>query len=186
LIQYFRDRINSSQVLDVGCGSGGFLSHLASAGFTPERMVGIDALAGRINTARRAWPGFRFEHVNAQRMPFDDAAFDLVIGLTLFSSILDDQLARAVATEMVRVLKPGGAIGWYDVRVNNPFNPNTRPYTKRDIANLFPGFELHLRSITLAPPIARRLGPLTPVLYPALAAIPPLRTHYLGLLTRRA
>jgi hypothetical protein len=34
------------------------------------------------------------------------------------------------------------------------------------------------------PPLARRLHPLTRLLYPVLAALPPLRTHWMGLLER--
>jgi len=33
---------------------------------------------------------------------------------------------------------------------------------------------------TLIPPIARRLGPTTPVLYPILESIPFLRSHLIG------
>jgi ubiquinone/menaquinone biosynthesis C-methylase UbiE len=182
----FGRQLSGLDALDIGCGAGVALRHLAQLGFDERRLAGVDLLEERIQNARMDLPSADLRVADASQLPFQHASFDLVTAWTVFSSILDDQLARAVATEMARVLKPDGAIGWYDVRVNNPFNPNTRPYTKGDIANLFPGFELHLRSITLAPPIARRLGPLTPVLYPALAAVPPLRTHYLGLLTRRA
>lgn len=73
---------------------------------------------------------------------------------------------------------------WYHFRYNNPTNPNVRGMTKRLIRRFFPDFRMKLHSITLLPPLARRLGRLTPVLYPVLAAIPPLRTHYLGVLIR--
>jgi len=95
-------------------------------------------------------------------------------------------MAGCVLTEVRRVLMPGGTVLWYDFRYNNPWNPHVRGMTKRHIRQFFPGFEMHLRTITLLPPLARRLGRLTPVLYPLLAAIPPLRTHYLGLLLRRS
>ena len=49
---------------------------------------------------------------------------------------------------------------------------------------LFAGFRGHWTSLTLLPPLARRLGPLTPFAYPALAAIAPLRTHLLGVLIK--
>jgi hypothetical protein len=50
--------------------------------------------------------------------------------------------------------------------------------------DLFPDLDLKLRSVTLAPPVARRLGPLTPFGYHALVALPFLRSHLLGLLTK--
>ena len=43
-----------------------------------------------------------------------------------------------------------------------------------------PGWEIELRSSTVIPPIARRLGRTTPVMYPVLHAIPPLRSHLIG------
>jgi hypothetical protein len=91
-------------------------------------------------------------------------------------------MARNVAREVSRVLKPGGAIVWYDFIYNNPRNPHVRGMKRSDLLNLFPEFQFGLHKITLLPPLSRRLGPLTSVLYPALAAIPWLRTHYLGLL----
>jgi hypothetical protein len=75
---------------------------------------------------------------------------------------------------------------WYDFRYDNPRNPNVRGITKRHVEALFPGFYMCLHTITLLPPLARRLGRLTPVLYPVLIAIPPLRTHYLGVLLNSA
>lgn len=89
-----------------------------------------------------------------------------------------------MANEAIRVLKPGGAIIWYDFRYKNPSNSHTRPMRKEDIEELFPGFTYHLRLITLLPPFSRRLGRLAKILYPILAVVPTLRTHYMGLLIK--
>ena len=51
---------------------------------------------------------------------------------------------------------------------------------------LFPGLKGDLTGVTLVPPLARRLGPLTPIAYPVLASMPPLRSHLLGLLRKPA
>jgi hypothetical protein len=56
--------------------------------------------------------------------------------------------------------------------------------TRNLIKELFPKLRTNLRTITLLPPLARRLGRFTPILYPMLSAIPILRTHYLGLLVK--
>jgi hypothetical protein len=101
-------------------------------------------------------------------------------------------MAHNVAKEVCRVLKdpdlesrkPGGVVLWYDFRYNNPWNPHTRRMTRQYIRQFFPDFKLRLRAITLLPPVARRLGDLTPLLYPLLAFVPFLRTHYLGLLVK--
>ena len=131
----------------------------------------------------RAWAA-SFCRANAEQLGFPDGAFDLVLLFTVFTSILDDRMARSVAREVERVLKPGGAVVWYDFRYDNPWNPNVRGMTKATIRSLFADFELKLQMVTLLPPLARRLGRATSILYPVLAAVPLLRTHYLGLLVK--
>lgn len=176
--------LTSHRVLDLGCGHGGVLASLLDLGAQPHNLYGIDLLPDRIEAARRAYPDIRFACGNAEHLDFQDACFDLVLLFTVFSSILDDGMAHNIAHEVRRVLKPSGAVLWYDFRYNNPWNPHVRGMTKWHIRQFFPDFEMHLRTITLLPPLARRMGRLTPVLYPLLAAIPPLRTHYLGLLRK--
>jgi SAM-dependent methyltransferase len=176
--------LQDKRVLDIGCGRGAVLASLTHLAARPCNLYGIDLLPDRIEAARQAYPGICFICGNAESLDFPDAHFDLVFLFTVFSSILDDRMAGNVANEVRRVLKPGGAVLWYNFRYNNPYNPHVRGMTKRHIRQFFPGFEMHLRTITLLPPLARRLGRLTPVLYPLLVAIPPLRTHYLGLLIR--
>ena len=103
----------------------------------------------------------------------------------MFTSILEAEMKQQAAKEMGRVLKAGGAILWYDFLFDNPRNPDVKGIRAREIRELFPGFEITLRKITLAPPIARKipLGSL-PTLYPLLGALPFLRTHYLGLFVK--
>lgn len=172
----------SLRVLDLGCGVGRLLGTLAGWGASPTRLTGVDLMPARIEAARASFPQIRFEVTNAERLPFDDGAFDLVCCFTVFSSILDEVTAAGVAAEVRRVLQPGGAVVWYDLRYDNPANPNVRGLTSHALRTLFPGFELDVRPTTVLPPLARRLGPLTRFLYPCLSALPPLNTHYLGLL----
>jgi ubiquinone/menaquinone biosynthesis C-methylase UbiE len=176
--------LQEKRVLDIGCGSGAVLASLTDLGAQPCNLYGIDLLPDHIEVARQAYPGICFICGNAESLDFPDAHFDLVLLFTVLSSILDDRVAHNVAREACRVLKPGGAVLWYDFRYNNPWNPHVRGITRQQIHQLFPGLEMHLRTITLLPPLARHLGRMTPILYPLLAAIPPLRTHYLGLLIK--
>jgi len=176
--------LRGRKVLDVGCGGGAELAALRDYGADPDDLQGIDLLHDRVASARARFPDLRFEVGNAERLPFADGTCDLVLAFTLFSSILDATMAANVAAEIARVLKPGGAVLWYDFRYDSPRNPNVRGVTRRQIASAFPGFAIRLRRITLVPPLARRLGSVTPLLFPVLSAIPLLRTHYLGLLTK--
>ena len=119
-------------------------------------------------------------------MDFPDAAFDLVMAFTVFSSILDPSMAGNVASEIHRVLKPGGGLLWYDFRYNSPANRHVRGVGSARVRQLFPGLKGHLHTLTVLPPLVRRLGPLTAALYPALALAPPLRSHLMGLLRKTA
>ena len=93
-------------------------------------------------------------------------------------------MACHVAGQVERVLKPGGAVTWYDFRYNNPRNPRVQGMNKKRVQILFPQFELRLRTITLMPPLARRLGRLTLIIYPMLSKFVFLQSHYLGLLIK--
>jgi len=172
------------KILEVGCGMGKVLASLMELGARPKNLYGIDLLTERIAEARQSYPGLQFQCVNAEKLEFQDASFDLVLLFSVFSSILDERMARNVASEVNRVVRPGGAILWYDFRYNNPWNPNVRGVTRPQIRNLFPGFKMQMQAVTLLPLVARRLGRLTQAVYPVLAAIPFLRTHYLGLFVK--
>ena len=174
--------LENQEVLEVGCGSGKVLRSLVEIGAAPARCHGVDLLPDRIDAARLVLPESEFRIANAEELPYGDNAFDLVLVFTVFSSILNDQVAQSVAREIARVLRVGGGVLWYDFRFNNPANRNVRGMSRRSIIRLFPNFEFQLQSLTLLPPLARRLGPLTSMLYPALALLPFLKTHWLGLL----
>jgi ubiquinone/menaquinone biosynthesis C-methylase UbiE len=150
----------------------------------PENLVGIDLLKHRIDAARRLYPSFTIFEANAEQLEFPDAWFDLVLVFTVFSSILNDATAMNIAKTISRVLKPDGAVVWYDLRYPNPRNRNVRAISKAQVRRLFPGFSADLKSLTLLPPLADQLGNGARVLYPILASIPAFRSHYLGLLMR--
>jgi SAM-dependent methyltransferase len=176
--------LGQRHILDIGCGAGGVLANLQKWGAEPKKLVGVDLLAERIQMARERFPQIAFHQANAEALPFPDDTFDLALMFTAFSSILSEEMRLNVASEARRVLRRGGAIVWYDFRYDNPFNRNVRGMGRRFIKQLFPEFVLRLRSLTLAPPLARRLGVFTDRLYPILARVPFLRTHYLGLLIK--
>jgi SAM-dependent methyltransferase len=176
--------LSSRRVLDIGCGAGHVLASLLELGAAPESLVGVDLLPEHVERARSSPPELRFECGNAERLEFADESFDLVLLFTVFTSILDRGMKRNVAQQVERVLRPGGSILWYDFRYDNPSNRNVRGVRAREIRELFPGFAVDLRTVTLVAPLARRLGPLTSALYPVLGAVPLLRTHYAGLLRK--
>jgi SAM-dependent methyltransferase len=177
--------LGTSDILDVGCGRGLRLLDWLRWGASPERLAGIDLMADKAEAARRLLPSARIATGSADTLPFPDAHFDIVTQAMTISSILDPAMRRRVAAEMMRVLRPGGAILWYDMRMGNPRNPNTRPVGRRELADLFPGATMEIASLTLAPPLARRLAPLSFTLCRLTEAlVPPLRSHLAALIRR--
>ncbi|NQT89896.1 MAG: class I SAM-dependent methyltransferase [Candidatus Omnitrophica bacterium] len=175
--------LTGRKILDVGCGTGSILANFQKLGAAPQDLYGVDLIPENIAEAKRRYPKIGFQCANAEKLDFPDGHFDLVVLFIVFTSILDDGVAKGMADEIQRVIKPGGgAILWHDFRYNNPFNTHVRGMTRQRIDKFFPDFKSDLRTITLLPPLSRRLGPLTDLLYPVLAAIPALRTHYFGLL----
>ena len=176
--------LGSRRVLDVGCGTGEILAGFEAWGAGWENLFGIDVIPERIRTARQNFPRITFQLANAESLPFPDGSFDLIAVFTVFTSILNRQMAANVAREITRTLRSGGAVIWYDFRLNNPFNQHVRGMSRKRIQGLFPDFKMSLETASLLPPLARRLGSFTNLLYPCLRAFPFLRTHYLGLLTK--
>ena len=177
--------LEGRRLLEVGCGSGGWLLALLRWGCRPGDLAGIDLLPERIAAAREVCPpGLDLRQGDATSLPYPDASFDLVLQSTMFTSMLDDGVRRKAAAEMLRVLKPGGRVIWYDFRVNNPRNPDVRRVGAAELRALFPGADLRLRSVTLAPPILRRLAGVSWLLCHVLSWLPFLRTHYLALIRK--
>jgi SAM-dependent methyltransferase len=179
--------LESRDVLEVGCGPGYWLRALLQWGAAPERLAGVDLLPDRVAAARRRCPrAVRLECADAARLPFAGAAFDLVLQFTVLSSVLDADARRAIAAEMLRVLRPGGTILWYDFRLGDPRNADVRGIGRRELRALFPDCDVAARRVTLAPPIARRLADRTWLLCLLLAQVPLLCTHELAVVRPRA
>lgn len=94
--------------LELGCGTGFFTLNLKLAGVIGECHV-TDLSPGMVEVARRNAHNLGFEVegrvADAERLPYDDDTFDIVIGHAVLHHIPDlDQSFR----EILRVLKPGG------------------------------------------------------------------------------
>jgi hypothetical protein len=101
----------------------------------------------------------------------------------MFTSILDADVRRVAAQEMMRVARPGGAILWVDFFIN-PRNPQVCCLGRADVAGLFPGWRATLYRSTLAPPISRRLAGVSWSLARALEKLKIFNTFFFGYLKR--
>jgi ubiquinone/menaquinone biosynthesis C-methylase UbiE len=177
--------LHGRRVLDVGCGVGTWLLEFAQWGADPEKLAGIDLMPARLQTARERMPQADLRGGSASDLPWEDESFDLVSQMIVFSTFADPALKRTAAREMLRVLKPGGAILWVDMRVDNPANREVRGLRKAEIRELFPDCSLRLAPALLAPPISRWIAGRAWALGELLHTLPFLRTHYTGLIVKR-
>jgi SAM-dependent methyltransferase len=92
------------RVLDVATGPGYVAESAAVRG---ARVVGIDIAEGMLELARQRVADVELLCADAERLPFDDASFDAVVGGFVINHLPDPQ--RAVA-EAARVLVSGGQV----------------------------------------------------------------------------
>jgi SAM-dependent methyltransferase len=173
------------ECLEVGCGTRGWLADLTTWAVPPQCLHGIELDDAKVKVARGVLPGADIRVGDATSLPWGDGMFRLVIASTVFSSILDPRVRTLLALEITRVLKPGGAFVCYDFRVSSPRNSQVRRITKSELRALFSALDGPIRSLTLAPPLARALAGRAWTLAAILQAVPFLRTHLLAVLVKR-
>jgi ubiquinone/menaquinone biosynthesis C-methylase UbiE len=184
--------LDGKAILDVGCGAGQQLLDLVSWGARRADLAGIDLIERRVAHARTRL-GSRGDEGSggpdlrvgaASHLPWADNLFDIAHQNTVFTSILDAETRKNVAKEIVRVLKPGGVLLWYDFLIDNPRNPNVRGIGAGEVRSLFPACAVRLKKITLAPPIARRLVPASWIGSLLLEKLGIFNTHYLAVIRK--
>ena len=167
------------RLLDVGCGTGPVLLAMLRYGFQPQNCFGIDPLPEQIEHAKKRFPNITFACCSAENIPFEKNSFHLVTLFTCLSSILDSDIRRTVCRQAFDALRPGGWLIIYDFRVNNPSNPDVQAVTFKELIDYFPHADRISKTLTLAPPLARRIARFSMPLCSALTALPFLRTHRL-------
>lgn len=90
------------RALDVGCGEGRFCRTLKERGIS---VVGIDSSTRLLDEAVRRDPSGDYRLANAERLPFGDGSFDLVVSYVTLCDVPD---FRAAINEIARILTPGG------------------------------------------------------------------------------
>lgn len=107
-------------ILDVGCGLGGAARYMATT--YKARVTGIDLTQSfiKVGTVLNSWVGMngqvRLQQANASSMPFEDSHFD---GATMLHVGMNIEDKAALFREIHRVLRPGAALGVYDImRIN--------------------------------------------------------------------
>jgi SAM-dependent methyltransferase len=97
-----------ARVLDIACGTGNVTIPLARRGAT---VTGLDMTPHLLGEARaradREGLRIRFDEGFAETLPYPDGSFDVLVSMF---GIMFSPLPATVASEMARVLRPGGRL----------------------------------------------------------------------------
>jgi ubiquinone/menaquinone biosynthesis C-methylase UbiE len=146
-------------------------------------LHGIDLLPERLRCAKETSPeNITFINSDASYLPYTSDGFDIVSQFTVFSSIFKPDYRRAIASEINRVLRPGGLLLWYDMRIGT--TSTTHFVDLNEIETLFNGYKFVYTKL-LHPLFATRLARRSYVLCELFDRVPGFpKTHILGLLQK--
>jgi ubiquinone/menaquinone biosynthesis C-methylase UbiE len=158
--------VRRARLIDLACGTGRFLRAVKS-NYPRLAVTALDLSPYYLDAAREAlrdWSRTDFVAAPAERVPLPDESFDVVTSIFLFHE-LPARERRAVAAEMARLLRPGGAailvdsiqlgdVPDYDALVEYfPLafhEPYYAQYAREDLAALFAAAGLALEESRVA------------------------------------
>jgi arsenite methyltransferase len=138
-------------VLDIGCGRG-LATIEAARRLHSGHVIGIDQWrigdlsgnspeAARANAHEAGVAGkISFETGDATSLPFEDAAFDVVVSMTVLHNIKPASERRRAVGEALRVLRPGGTLLIFDILYTPAYAAAAKSAGAQTVRLSFPAF----------------------------------------------
>jgi SAM-dependent methyltransferase len=118
-------QLNDMSVLDVGCGVGSTDAYLVD---DFGSVIGVDIAPAVLDEAARRNHGVEYRlSPDPPALPVADGEVDVAFASCVFHHVPADE-RRALASEMVRAVRPGGLVAIFE---HNPLNPATRRVVSR-------------------------------------------------------
>lgn len=106
--------LKGKRILELGCGRGDFSVWLAKQGAQVTAVdIGPDLVAAARVLAKVNGVDCEFRQGNITDLPFDSAAYDVVIGLAILHHLSEAEVLKAIR-ECYRVLKTGGVAVFHE------------------------------------------------------------------------
>jgi len=102
------------------------------------------------------------------------------------SSVSDDAVRRRIGLEIGRDMPPGGAVIWFEMPLHNPSNRNVRKVPKQELLELSAPLHRGVNGMTLAPPPARIIAPISWPPGRFLPRVTPLTSHLLAVVVKQS
>lgn len=104
-----RQDVDKKNILEIGCGRGGFSNYLANLPRSPKKVFACDFSNSALEIAQKKYPHeiISWQKENIMSLSFRDELFDTAISCETIEHITNPKKA---IRELYRVIKPGGKL----------------------------------------------------------------------------
>lgn len=157
-IKYNFLTLKNKKILEIGCGTGNNFTNYLKFGVQDKDIYGLDLIIERLLTPKKIYKNVKLINNDSQFIPFKSKSFDIIFQFVVFSSILDDNVCKNIASEMLRVLKDDGMIIWYDAHGGKMMSEHTRSFSENQIKKYFPNCKYEFKRIIPKTQLSLRLS----------------------------
>jgi len=131
---------SKAKILDYGCGYGRTCEELHRSGF--KDVTGVDSSRMMIERGHNEYPHLNLHTLKSNSIPYNSETFDAIILFAVLTCIPTNVGQKALMSEILRVLRPGGAIYISDYWLQDNERNISRYNEYRDKYNIYGVFKL--------------------------------------------